>query len=88
MLVRAQARPAAQRYEVATIKWDGGDRVQIMTPSASEVIRIYQSGGQRVIDIPEEEYCLTWAANKLAHEGWESVNLNNRRILMQRPISR
>jgi hypothetical protein len=89
MLVRAQPKAqSSQRCEAAMIKWDGGDKIQIMTPAKSEVIRVFQAGGQRVTDIPEEEYCLTWAANMLAQEGWELVNLNNRRILMQRAVSR
>jgi hypothetical protein len=87
-LARAQSSGGAQRVEVATLKWDGNDRVQLMTPTKNEVIRVYQAGGQKVTDIPDEEYCVTWVANKLAQEGWEPVNLNNRRILMQRPISR
>ena len=88
MLVRAQPKGSSQRCEAAVIKWDGSDKIQLMTPAKSEVIHVFQAGGQRVPDIPEEEYCLTWAANKLAQEGWELVNLNNRRILMQRPLSR
>jgi hypothetical protein len=87
-LVSAQPKTVGQRCEAAIVKWDGNDRVQLMTPTKSEVIRVYQAGGQKVGDIPEEEYCLTWAANKLAQEGWELVNLNNRRILMQRPLNR
>lgn len=88
MLLRAQPKGLAQHYEAAMIKWDGADKIQIMTPAKSEVIRVFSAGGQRVQDIPEEEYCLTWAANKLAQEGWELVNLNNRRVLMQRALSR
>ena len=87
-VAHAQPKSAAQKWEAAIIKWDGNDRVQVMTPAKSEVVRVYQAGGQKVADIPEEEYCLTWAANKLAQEGWELVNLNSRRILMQRAVSR
>jgi hypothetical protein len=87
-LLRAQPKASAQRCEAAIIKWDGNDKVHVMTPAKSEVIRVFSSGGQKLADIPEEEYCVTWAANKLAQEGWELVNLNNRRILMQRPVSR
>ncbi len=84
-----KAQPAnAQRYECAILKWDGTDRVQVMTPPKSEVVRVFKEGGQKLLDIPEEEYCLTWAANKLAQEGWMLVNLNNRRILMHRPAAR
>jgi hypothetical protein len=86
-LVPAQPKTSPQRFEAAMIKWDGTDRVQCMTPAKSELIRVYQAGGQKAADIPEEEYCLTWAANKLMQEGWQLVNLNNRRILMQRPVN-
>jgi hypothetical protein len=86
-LVPAQSKTPAQRFEAAVIRWDGTDRVQIITPAKSEVLRVYQGGGQKITDIPEEEYCLTWAANKLMQEGWQLVNLNNRPILMQRPVS-
>ncbi len=87
-VTHAQPKPAAQKVEMAIIKWDGNDRVQVMTPTKSEVIRVYQVGGQKVTDIPEEEYCVTFVANKMAQEGWEPVNLNNRRIFLQRPVGR
>ncbi len=88
MLVRAQTAGTNQRSEAAIIKWDGTDRIQVLTPAKSEVIHVYKDGGQKMADIPEEEYCLTWVANKLMQQGWELVNLNNRRILMQRHINR
>ncbi|MBE7503370.1 MAG: hypothetical protein HS113_24395 [Verrucomicrobiales bacterium] len=84
--LRAQPRTVSHRYEAAMIKWDGSDRVQVMTPAKSEVIYVYKTGGQRVTEIPDEEYCLTWVANKLLQEGWELVNLNNRRVLLHRPV--
>ena len=84
--LRAQPRAASQRYEAAMIKWDGSDRVQVMTPAKSEVIYVYKTGGQRVTDIPDEEYCLTWVANRLLQDGWQLVNLNNRRVLLHRPV--
>jgi hypothetical protein len=84
LIGHAQSKVAGQ-MEAAIIKWDGNDRVQVMSPTKNEVIRVFQSGGQKVSDIPEEEYCITWVANKMASEGWQLVNLNNRRILLQRP---
>ena len=82
----AQPQAVGHRYEAAMIKWDGSDRVQVMTPAKSEVIYVYKTGGQRVTDIPDEEYCLTWVANKLLQDGWQLVNLNNRRVLLHRPV--
>jgi hypothetical protein len=85
MIVKGQSKPGA-KYEVAIIKWDGNDRVQLTSAAKNEVIHVYKEGGQKLNDIPEEEYCVTFVANKLAADGWELVNLNNRRILMQRPL--
>lgn len=84
MLSGAQAQ-SAQRQEIAMLKWDGNDKVQVMTPTESKVINVWKEGGQRLPNIPEEEYCLTWVANKMAQEGWQLGNLNNRRIIMHRP---
>ncbi len=86
MLLKAQAPGGKPKYEAAILKWDGNDRVQVTSAGKNEVIRVYKEGGQKLYDIPEEEYCLTFVANKMAGDGWELVNLNNRRILMQRPL--
>jgi hypothetical protein len=86
LLVKAQAaEPAAtQRYECAMIKWDGPDKVALIYPDHSEVVRVFKSA-KLPADVTEEEFCLTWGANKLALEGWEPVNLNSRRVLFRRP---
>ncbi len=85
-LLRAQTRTVGQRFEAAMIKWDGADKVQVMTPAKCEVVYVYKTGGQRVTDIHDEEYCLTWVSNKLLQDGWELVNLNNRRVLFRRAV--
>ena len=85
-LANAQPRNAVQKYEVAMIKWDGGDKLQFITPEKSEMIRLFKTGVDLPRDIRDEEFCLTWAANKLAQEGWEPVNLDSSRILMRRQI--
>ncbi len=77
-----------QRWEVGMIKWDGPDKLQLITPQKSEAIRLFKTGVTQPPDIHDEEFCLTWAANKLAQEGWEPVNLNATRILMRRSVSR
>lgn len=87
-LVRAQAPTSAGKYEVAMVKWDGPDKLQFLTPQKSEAIRLFRTGVQLPPDIRDEEFCLTWAANKLAQEGWEPVNLNSTRILFRRAVSR
>jgi hypothetical protein len=39
-------------------------------------------------DIQDEEFCLTWTANKLAKDGWEVVTLDSRRLVFRRPLGR
>ena len=73
----------AENYEYAMIKWDGPDRLAIIYPDRAEVVRVFN-----IVKLPseisQEEFCLTWGANKLGKEGWEPVNLNSRRILFRR----
>lgn len=70
-------------YEYAMIKWDGPDKLAIIYPDRAEVIRVFKQA-KLPPDVSEEEFCLTWGANKLAKEGWEAVNLNSRRILLRK----
>lgn len=79
---------SAQRYEVAIIKWDGPDKLQLITPQKSEYLRVFQGGVTLPRDIHDEEFCMTWGANKLAQDGWEPVNLNSSRMLLRRPVTR
>lgn len=81
------ASPSSRRCEVAIIKWDGPDRVQFILPEKSEMVRVFKQGVEMPKDIREEAFCLAWAANQLAREGWEPVNLNSTRILMQRQVA-
>jgi hypothetical protein len=87
-LARAQTPGTAPRYEVAMVKWDGPDKIQLITPQKSEYLRVFKAGVQLPADIHDEEFCLTWAANKIAQEGWDPVNLNATRILLRRAINR
>ena len=34
----------------------------------------------------DEEFCLTWTANKMAKECWELVTLDSRRLVFRRPV--
>ena len=86
MLSKAQAPGVTARYEVAMIKWDGPDKIQLITPNKAEFVRVFKSGVGLPADIHDEEFCLNWAANKLAQDGWEPVALNATRILMRRPV--
>ena len=85
-LVQAQGEThGAGKYEVAMIKWDGPDKLAVIYPDRAEIIRVFKTA-QVPADVSQEEFCLTWGANKLAKEGWEPVNLNSRRILFRRAI--
>lgn len=87
-LTRAQGPAVVPRYEVAMVKWDGPDRIQYLTPQKSETVRLFKLGVVLPPDTRDEEFCLTWAANKMAQDGWEPVNLNSTRILFRRPVIR
>ena len=91
LLTRTEAQnpkpSAAQRYQVAIIKWDGPDRIQFITPEKCELVRVFKQGVEQPKGIRDEAFCLTWAANQLAEEGWEPVNLNSTRILMRRLVA-
>jgi hypothetical protein len=84
----AQDKAATPRYEYAMIKWDGPDKIQFILPDKFEFVRMAEGGQPKPAHAQDEEYYLTLAANKLAREGWEAVNLNSRRILMRRPVAR
>jgi hypothetical protein len=78
------AQPKAQKYEYALVKWDGPDRIYYNLPDKFELVYLSKIGVQIPKEAQEEEFCLTIAANVMAKEGWEPVNLNSRRILFQR----
>ena len=80
----ASTSALAEHYEYAMIKWDGPDKLSIIYPDRAESVRVFKVAKQPS-DVSEEEFCLTWGANRLGKEGWEPVNLNSRRILFRRP---
>jgi hypothetical protein len=83
----AQGQAAAgrtQQWEYAWCKWDGPDRVAFIFPDKSELVRMEEQGYHVPKQIEEEQYYLCMAANKMAKEGWEPVNLDSRRILFRR----
>jgi len=84
---RGQDKGAAQRQEVAVIKWDGNDKVCVNLPDKAEILRVFELSNTRPPkDMQEEEFCLAWTANKLAKEGWEIVTLDSRRLVFRRPV--
>jgi hypothetical protein len=81
---RAQDSARAVTYEFAIVKWDGPDRLYYNLPNQFELVYMKD----RKVPIPkeaqEEEFWLAYAANEMAKQGWEAVNLNSRRILFRR----
>jgi hypothetical protein len=86
-LVPAEPAPATAvaKYEYAIVKWDGPDRLYYNLPDKFELVHLKEIGVTIPKEANEEEYCLSLAANKMAKEGWEPINLNSRRILFRRP---
>ena len=87
VLLRAQGNSAA-RYEYAIVKWDGPDRLYYNLPDKFELIHLDKGGVRIAKDAQEEEFCLAYACNHLAKDGWEPVNLNSRRVLFRRAANR
>ena len=83
-----RAQTAAQTHEFAVVKWDGPDRIYYSLPDKFELVYLSKVGVEIPRGAQNEEFCLAWAANKLAKEGWEAVNLDSRRILFRRPLRR
>lgn len=72
------------KWEFAIIKYDGPDRIQFIRPDRFEFVRLFQSGVQLPKNAHDEEYCLAVAANQMAEEGWEVVNLDATRLMLRR----
>jgi hypothetical protein len=75
---------SAAQWEYAVVKWDGPDRIYYNLPGRFELVYLGKIGVTIPKEAQREEFCLAWAANKMAAEGWEPVNLHSRRILMRR----
>jgi hypothetical protein len=79
-----QEKSAAGKYEYAVVKWDGPDRLYYNLPDKFELVFLSKVGVQVPRGAQPEEWCLNYAANVMAKDGWEAVNLNSRRILFRR----
>ena len=87
LLLRAQDKPVA-KYEYAIVKWEGPDRLYYNLPDKFELIH-FDKGGIRIAkDAQEEEFCLAYACNNLAKDGWEPIALDSRRVLFRRAVQR
>ena len=80
----AQDKGPNGKYEYAIVKWDGPDRLFYNLPDKFEMVHIAKLGVKIPGDAQEEEWCLAYASNKMAAEGWEPVNLDSRRIVFRR----
>jgi hypothetical protein len=80
----AQDRRSVPAYEYATVKWDGPDRLFFNLPNSFELVHLRKNGVEIPRDTQEEEWCLMFASNKMAKDGWEPVGLDSRRILFRR----
>ena len=83
------AMPSAQaadavKWEHAIVKWDGPDRLYYNLPNKFELVFLSKTGVTIPKDAQAEEWCLAYAANKLAKEGWETIALDSRRIVLRR----
>ena len=83
-LAQSQDKATAAKYDYAVVKWDGPDRLYFNLPDKFELVHLTRTGVQVPKEAQAEEWCLAYAANKMAKDGWEAVNLNSRRILFRR----
>ena len=82
--ISAQDKKSVAKYEYATVKWDGPDRLFYNLPNSFELVHLRKAGVEIPKDTQEEEWCLMFAANKMADAGWEPVAFDSRRILFRR----
>lgn len=80
----AQETSRASLYEYAIVKWEGQDRLAYNLPNQFELVHMRDRKVPFPKDAQEEEFWLAYAANEMAKQGWEAVNLNSRRILFRR----
>jgi hypothetical protein len=85
-LLHAQDRGARQQYEYAMLKWDGPDRIQICYPDRFESYRVFEKGVGLPRGAHDEEFCVNYAVNILARDGWQAIQLHSTRVMLQRPV--
>ena len=75
---------SGNQYEYAIVKWDGPDRLFYNLPNKFELVHLKSHKVNIPKDAQEEEFCLAYAANDMAKDGWEPTALDSRRILFRR----
>lgn len=83
--LKAQDKTLPPKYEYSTVKWDGPDRLYFNVPGKFQLVHLESTGVSIPKEAEREEYCLAVAANIMAKDGWEPINLDSRRILFRRP---
>lgn len=81
------AQDKVAKYEYAVVKWDGPDRLYINLPdNGFKLVHLEKEGVTIPKEADNEQFCLAVAANRMAKEGWEPINLDSRRILFRRAL--
>ena len=81
---KTAASKPAPNYEYAIVKWSGPDRLYYNLPGKFELVFLAKSGVQVPRDAEPEEWCLTYTANQMVKDGWQTITLDSRRILLRR----
>lgn len=81
----SSAQDKVAKYEYAIVKWDGPDRLYYNLPNDEfKLVHLEKDGVTIPKEADNEQYCLSIAANRMAKDGWEPINLDSRRILFRR----
>ena len=78
------SRFRAKQYEYAIVKWESLDRIYFNLPNKFELKFLGKEGVTIPREAQAEEFCLTWAANQMAKDGWIPTSFDSRRILFRR----
>jgi len=82
----SSAEDKVAKFEYAVVKWDGPDRLYYNLPNKFELVHLEKIGITIPKEADNEQYCLAVAANIMAKDGWEPINLDSRRILFRRAV--
>ena len=85
LIVSAQSRNAAAKFEYTIVRWEDPDRLYYNYPDGRfELVYLFKTGQKIPESASAQEYCLAQACNFLAKSGWEPVNLDSQRIVFRR----
>jgi hypothetical protein len=72
----AQNKASMAKYEYAIVKWDGPDRLFYNLPDKFDLVHLGKINVKIPSDAQGEEWCLAYACNQMATDGWEPVTLD------------